>query len=269
MTSLHTDRPAALERVRIVLVRPSHPGNVGACARAMRVMGLEDLVLISPRLADVARHPEAIAFASGATEQLARSRSVDTLDEALAGITLAVALSAEGREFGPAPEVPEAAVRRVLDELEAHPEHRAALVFGTERTGLSVEEAGRCQALCAIPGDPDYSSLNLSQAVQLMAYLLRREASTRAPATATGRAGPRYAGHEEVEAMFGHLERSLIEIRFLDPLHPKKLMARMRRLFNRTRLESEEVQLLRGVCRQAELAARGELPGPREPGGAR
>jgi tRNA/rRNA methyltransferase len=235
----------------------------------MRVMGLDDLVLISPRLSDVASHPEAIAFASGATDQLARSRSVGSLDEALAGISFAVALSAGAREFGPVPEVPEVAVRRALDELDVHPEHRVALVFGTERSGLSVEEAGRCQALCAIPGDPAYASLNLSQAVQLMAYLLRREASSRDPAQPTDGTAPRFASHEDVEALFAHLERALVAIRFLDPLHPKKLMARMRRLFNRTRLEAEEVQLLRGVCRQAELAARGELPGPRGPDSAR
>jgi len=231
-------------------------------------------VLVEPRVPEAASHPDAVAFASGATALLARARVTRTLDEALAGVTLAVALSAESRAFGPMPEPPETAVRRALDELAAHPAHRVALVFGTERTGLSVEEAGRCQVLCSIPGDPDYCSLNLAQAVQLLAYLLRREAMSREDIGRDQTTEPqalvsRFASQSEVEALFGHLERALIAIRFLDPMHPKKLMSRMRRLFGRTRLEAEEVQLLRGVCHQAELAARGELPGPRAPESSR
>ena len=169
--------------------------------------------------------------------------------------------------------------RRGFDELAAHPTHSVALVFGTERTGLSIAEVGACQLLCSIPGDPHYCSLNLAQAVQLVAYVFRREAMVResaqggAPssettardAAAPGADSPRWASHRDVEAFLAHFERALVAIRFLDPAHPKKLMARMRRLFGRTRLENEEVQLLRGVCRQAELAARGELPGARPP----
>lgn len=263
MTSLHRSNPAALDRVRVVLVRPSHPGNVGSCARAMRVMGLRELALVAPRVPDAHRHPDAIAFASGAVDVLERCERFDTLDRAVEGASLVVGISAETREFGPVPQPPEEIARQVLEEVAAHPDHRVALVFGTERTGLSIGEVGRCQLLCSIPGDPDYCSLNLAQAVQLVAYVLRREAM-REPAvrSAPGSAEPpgRLAGQGEVEAFFAHFERALVAIRFLDPAHPKKLMARMRRLFGRTRLETEEVQLLRGVCRQAELAARGELP---------
>ena len=248
-----------------MLVQPSHPGNVGACARAMRVMGLQDLCLVSPRVADAPRHPDAIAFASGATSVLERCRIVGSLEEAVADVTLVVGISAETREFGPVPEAPEQAASRVLDELGRDPAHRVALVFGPERTGLSIQDVGRCQALCSIPGDPAYSSLNLAQAVQVIAYVLRRAADA-------GAVGPRpapdgrWASQTEISSFFEHFERALIAIRFLDPAHPKKLMARMRRLFGRTRLETEEVQLLRGVCKQAELAARGELPPRRDRG---
>lgn len=248
-----------------MLVQPSHPGNVGACARAMRVMGLRDLCLVSPRVADAPGHPDAIAFASGATDVLERCRIVASLEEALADVTLVVGVSAETREFGPVPEPPEQAAARVFDELGIDTEHRVALVFGPERTGLAIRDVGRCQALCSIPGDSAYSSLNLAQAVQVLAYVLRRAADARAGA-AEARSEPagRWASQAEISSFFEHFERALIAVRFLDPAHPKKLMARMRRLFGRTRLETEEVQLLRGVCKQAELAARGELPPRRD-----
>lgn len=297
MNSLHTPSSGALERVRVVLVRPSHPGNVGACARAMRVMGLRELALVAPREPGCARHPEALAFASGAHDVLAASRTFDSLEAALADATLVLGVSAGSREFGPEPMLPEQAAGEVLAELAAHPSHRVAIVFGTERTGLSVAEVSRCQKLCTIPGDPDYCSLNLSQAVQLIAYVLRRAAIDAAAAgeagTATagevgtgtdaaaagvrsggaqaggaqphaaeaagGQGSPRtgaWATQAEIEGFFAHFERALVAIGYLDPKHPKKLMPRMRRLFGRTRLESEEVQLLRGVCKLAEDAGR-------------
>lgn len=254
----------------MVLVQPSHPGNVGACARAMRVMGLRDLALVAPRMRDAASRPEALAFASGADDVLARSRVFDTLEQAVADASFVVGVSAETREFGPLPVTPERAARMALDELAVDAGHRVALVFGPERTGLSIVDVGRCQAVCSIPGDSDYSSLNLAQAVQVVAYLVRRAAletlpqATPADVVAGEPAAPsggpssggvsQMASQAEVAGFFEHFERALVAIRFLDPAHPKKLMARMRRLFGRTRLEVEEVQLLRGVCKQAELA---------------
>lgn len=241
----------------MVLVRPAHPGNVGACARAMRVMGLRDLALVAPREPDCASHPEAIAFASGATDVLQASRVFGSLEDALAHATLVVGVSAGPREFGPQPCEPEETVEAVLEELAAHPDHRVALVFGTERTGLSIAEVARCQRLCTIPGDPAYNSLNLSQAVQLLAYLLRRAASARSDAGVSAgatAAGARLATQAEVEGFLAHFERALVAIGYLDPAHPKKLMPRMRRLFARARLETEEVHLLRGVCKLAEDA---------------
>ena len=266
MSTLHIPGPEALERVRVVLVRPGHPGNVGASARAMRVMGLRDLALVEPREPDCARHPEAIAFASGATDVLQSARVFASLDEAVADATLVVGVSAGPREFGPSPQPPEESMRAVLDELSAHPGHRVALVFGTERTGLSVADVSRCQRLCSIPGDPDYCSLNLSQAVQLLAYVLRRTATQEDAQARTARTvalpGGRTASQAEVEGFFAHFERALIAIGYLDPAHPKKLMPRMRRLFGRARLETEEVQLLRGVCKLTEDAGRAWVTRP-------
>ena len=230
-------------------------------------MGLRDLALVAPRVPDAPSHPDALAFASGATDVLARCEIFDTVEAALADATLVVGVSAETREFGPVPQPPEEIARQVLDELSLDPAHRAVLLFGTERTGLSTADVGRCQALCSIPGDPEYCSLNLAQAVQLVSYIFRRTAAEREQAGPGAFAGDdtvglatRLASQAEIDAFHAHFEQALVSIRFLDPAHPKKLMARLRRLFSRTRLETEEVQLLRGVCKQAELAARGALP---------
>jgi tRNA/rRNA methyltransferase len=154
-----------------VLVGTSHPGNVGAAARAMRAMGLRRLVLASPRDPRVCSHPEAIARASRADDVLAAARIVPSLSQALADSTLAIAVSAETREFGPPAQDPQACVHVARDELAAHPSHRVSFVFGAERTGLSIDEVGLCQALCTIPGEDDYQSLNLAQAVQVVAWL--------------------------------------------------------------------------------------------------
>lgn len=250
----HPPTPRALERVDFVLVRPSHPGNVGACARAMRVMGLRRLSLVAPRQARVETHADAIAFASNATDVLADARTFATLEAALADATLVIGVSADAREFAPTPLAPEPAARAALAEIDANPAHRVAFVFGTERTGLSIDEAQRCQALCSIPGEPGYHSLNLSQAVQLIAYVLRSEALARA-SIESPTASESYATQASIEALFAHLERALVAIGFLDPAHPKKLMPRLRRLLGRTRLEVEEVDLLRGVCTEAERTA--------------
>lgn len=255
MNPLHSPNPDVLDRVRVVLIRPSHPGNVGSAARAMRVMGLRALALVAPREADCAAHPEALAFASGATDVLAASQVHESLEAALADVTLAVGVSAGPRAFGPQPQWPEPTMAGVMAELAAHPAHRVALVFGTERTGLSIEELALCQRACTIPGDPEYCSLNLSQAVQLVCYVLRR-AAMEAQAAAPVQVASRMAAHAEIEGFFAHFERALVAIGYLDPAHPKKLMPRMRRLFGRARLETEEVQLLRGVCKLTEDAGR-------------
>ena len=259
-----------LSRIRVVLVEPSHPGNVGSVARAMRVMGLRDLALVAPVIPDVADHADARALASGATDVLAAARVHARLEDAIGDVGLAVAISASEREFAPAPQHPDACASGLVMALHEDPALRVALVFGPERTGLSVVQAARCQWMCSIPGDPDYNSLNLAQAVQVMAWTMRRAAlalGDQGAAAATAPADPSSAGGAvrrapvaELEALYEHLERALIAVQFLDPAHPKKLMPRMRRLFARATLETEEVQLLRGICKQMELAAAGRLP---------
>jgi tRNA/rRNA methyltransferase len=246
-------------RLRFVLVRPSHPGNVGAAARAMRVMGLGRLIVVEPRFPGVLAHPEAIAYASGAVDLLGQAREVATLEDAISDVSLAVAVSAQGREFGPQPLVPERIVEQVRAELLASSAHQAAFVFGTERTGLSIAEVSLCQALLAIPTAPGYGSLNLAQAVQVVGFAIAQHArADQAMLEAMSCDGPRYATQQHVAALFEHLEQALIDIEFVDPRHPKKLMPRLRRLLARTRLEIEEVDLLRGICTQMQKKARGE-----------
>jgi tRNA/rRNA methyltransferase len=282
LKGLHFSPPEWYERVRFVLVRPSHPGNVGAAARAMRVMGLSRLIVVEPRFPGVLSHPDAVAFSSGAADLLALGQEVGTLEEAIQDVSLAVAVSAQGREFGPQPLPPEPLVERVRAELSASSEHAAAFVFGTERTGLSIAEVSRCQALLAIPTAPGYGSLNLAQAVQVVGFALAQRAradqamldplafprplpdgraapigSGERANTAAEPAAPRFATQQHVAALFEHLEQALIDIAFVDPKHPKKLMPRLRRLLSRTRLEVEEVDLLRGICTQMQKRASG------------
>lgn len=258
---LHVADPAALARIAFVLVGTSHPGNVGSAARAMKTMGLADLRLVAPRFEDVCERPEAHALASGAADLLASARRFATLDEALADVALAVAVSAEPREFGPQAEPPETCAAQALDVLAADPAHRVAFVFGPERTGLSIEMVQACGLLASIPANPEYSSLNLAQALQILAYCLRREALQPGPAIAVANAPPaedtaHLADQRAVQGFFEHLERALLAIGFLDPEHPKKLMPRLRRLFVRARLRTEEVDLLRGICKLMERTDR-------------
>ena len=263
MHGLQFEPPEAFRRIRFVLMRPSHPGNVGATARAMRTMGLERLVLVDPRFPDVLTRPDALAFASNSADILANAHCFPDLEAALSGVSLAVAVSAASREFGPIPQSPASLAPRVLTELAAHPAHEIAVVFGPERTGLSIEAVQRCQALVSIPTAPGHESLNLAQSVQVMAYALACAAHQEQPALDTLPWVGRLASHEALEGLYAHLERSMIAIAFIDPRHPKKLMPRLRRLLSRARLEVEEVDILRGICTQIDKLAqadRGEKP---------
>ncbi len=255
MKGLQFAPPGWFSRIRFVLVRPSHPGNVGAAARAMRVMGLERMLVVEPRFPGVLHHPDTLAYASGASGLLESAQEVATLDEAIADVSLAVAVSAQEREFGPPPLPPETVIESVARELAFDSSHQVAFVFGTERTGLSIAEVARCQSLLAIPTGPGYGSLNLAQAIQVVAFCLAQRARAE-PALPETPAEARYASQAHVAALFDHLEQALIDIEFVDPRHPKKLMPRLRRLFARTRLEMEEVDLLRGVCTQMQKQVR-------------
>jgi tRNA/rRNA methyltransferase len=238
-----------LARIRIVLSHPTHPGNIGAAARAMKTMGLSRLMLINPRHFPDA---QAEAMAAGADDVLAQARVCSSLDEALAGTRFAVALSARRRELShEAADVRDAAAEIAAEAVDGE----VAVVFGTEMSGLSNEEVMKCQRLSHIDADAAFSSLNLAAAVQIVAYELRR-ATLGAPAR-TDFPHPA-ASFEEVEAFYAHLENRLIASGFLKPDEPKRLMERLRRIYGRARLEREEVNILRGILSSWERPKRRE-----------
>jgi tRNA/rRNA methyltransferase len=235
---------------RFVLVEPSHPGNVGAAARALKTMGFSRLVLVAPRVPQVQRDPEAIAMASGADDVLAGAHVVPTLADALAGTQWSLALTARTREYGPPPGTPREAALDACRQVGAHGD--IALVFGNERTGLSNDDVERCSALAHIPANPAYSSLNLAQAVQVLSYELRLAylaAGAELPTAGAVPAGSPLATSEDIERMYVHLENALVALDYLDPANPKKLMSRLRRLFARSGLEREEVNIVRGIAK--------------------
>ncbi|MBK9682934.1 MAG: RNA methyltransferase [Betaproteobacteria bacterium] len=223
-------------------MQPSHAGNVGAAARAMKVMGFADLVLVAPRFADVLQQPETVSRASGAAEILARARVVPTLAEALHGITWACATAMTPRDFGP----PTYAPREHFQAL-ARSGHHVAFVFGPERTGLANDDVYRCHACLSVPTDPAYGSLNLAQAVQLVAYDWRQALGGFAVAPRTPDA--KMADAAAMDGLLAHWQHTLVAIGFLDPAAPKKLMPRLRRLLQRAQLTQEEVHILRGIAR--------------------
>lgn len=232
--------------LRFVLVETSHPGNIGAVARAMKTMGFSQLVLVNPRFPDALQDEQAIAFASGAQDILNAARIVETIDDALDGCNFAAALSARLREFSPPVMTP----RNLATHVATGDGLVPALVFGSERYGLSNEIVEKCNVLINIPANPDYSSLNLAQAAQVLAYELRMATlGDTLPSTEIGFQGDA-ASVTQIDGMYGHLEQALIAIDFLDPANPKKLMPRLKRLFSRTQLETEEVNILRGIARQ-------------------
>jgi tRNA/rRNA methyltransferase len=231
-------------RVRIVMVETSHPGNVGSAARAMKTMGLADLVLVAPKLADVLEQPNALALASGATDILAGARVVSSLAEALGDTSFAVAFTARRRELSH-PLLPlRDAVGRALQQAIEVADAPVALVFGNEAMCLSNEDVDRCQLAATIPSNPEYSSLNVSQSVQVAAY----EVMMQSGAYAVLDHAPRPAASAgEIEHFLRHLEQAAIECGFLAAATPKKFMTRMQRLFTRARLEPEEVAIFRGL----------------------
>jgi tRNA/rRNA methyltransferase len=239
-----------LSRIRVVLCRPSHPGNIGAAARAMKTMGLGDLALVKPR-----RFPdrEATALAAGADDVLAAARIHDSLDEAVADCTLAVGLTRRHRELSQPPQE----ARQVAPELVAVAQDApVALVFGNETNGLDNAELSCCQRLVTLPANPAYPSLNLAAAVQVMAYELRLAAL--AGLVGQGQGPPRVS-LGEMAYFYRRLEETLIHVGFLDPAHPKRLMPRLRRLFDRCGLEKEELSILLGVLKQVNKRCDGKV----------
>ena len=234
---------------RFILVGTSHAGNVGAAARAMKVMGFAELVLVAPRWPDVLQRDEAIAMASGATDVLAGARVVATLGEALDGTTYVCATAMTPRDFGP----PTFAPRALFAGL-AEGAHRVAFVFGSERFGLSNDDLYTCHACLSIPTDPHYGSLNLAQAVQLIAYDWR-QAQGGFPVEARATEGAT-ADAAAVRGLIAHWQESLTTLGFLDPKAPRKLMSRLHRLANRAALTALEVQILRGIARAIDERSR-------------
>jgi tRNA/rRNA methyltransferase len=227
---------------RFVLVETSHAGNVGAAARALKVMGFDDLVLVSPRWPNVTQKQDAIALASGALDVLEHARTVSTIAEALEGVTHVCATAMTPRDFGPPTVAP-----RVHFESIANAPPDIAFVFGSERFGMSNDDVYRSHVCLSIPTAPGYGSLNLAQAVQLIAYEWRQALGgfDVQPRTAL----PTLADARAVQGLLEHWQQTLVEIGFLDPAAPKKLMPRLNQLANRAQLTAEEVHILRGIAR--------------------
>jgi tRNA/rRNA methyltransferase len=235
---------SALTNIRVVLSHTSHPGNIGSAARAMKTMGLSQLALVNPRYFP---HPEADALSAGAVDVLQTAQVHPNLESALTGCVFAAGLTRRQRGLSHEPLDAREAAGRLIEIAHNQP---VALLFGNETSGLSNEELGKCQMLVTFPANPDYPSLNLAAAVQIMAYELRMAALGAAQLATPER---ELANLEDIEFFFSRLEETLIDIRFLDPSHPKKLMPRLRRMFARKQLEKEELSILMGILKQINL----------------
>lgn len=235
------------DSTRFILVNTSHAGNVGAAARAMKVMGFSQLVLVAPRRAGLAQEAEALAMASGATDVLQASREVATLDEALTGVQWLVATAMTPRDFGPPTFAPrEHFASLALGATGGGDGPRVGFLFGPERTGLANDDVYRCHACVSVPTDPAYGSLNLAQAVQIVAYEWRQALGGFAVAPRT--VADELADAATVQQALAHWQEALVAIGFLDPAAPKKLMPRLNQLLNRAALTTTELHILRGMA---------------------
>ncbi len=253
---------------RFILIEPSHNGNVGAAARSMKTMGFDDLWLVAPRDPKVLNRDETIQRASGATDVLAKTTIVATLDEALEGVNHLCATAMTARDFGPQTHAPRAYFDLLLNKEQTTQDlqrqeaenalknaRRMVFLFGTERFGMRNEDVYRCHAALQIPTNPQYGSLNLASAVQLIAYdwrlaigwpdALQSEAVDSENAASLSK----LADAASVGGALNHWEKALIHLNFLDPEAPKKLMPRLNDLFNRAQLREEEIHILRGIAK--------------------
>ncbi|PKO36245.1 MAG: tRNA (cytosine(32)/uridine(32)-2'-O)-methyltransferase TrmJ [Betaproteobacteria bacterium HGW-Betaproteobacteria-6] len=232
------------------LCRTSHPGNIGAAARAMKTMGLSNLYLVEPKQFP---DPEADARATAAVDVLQGAKITASLKDALIGTSFVVALSARQRDLGPLIGTPRETVGRLIAEA-LHGE--VALVFGNETVGLSNDEIMYCHAAVTIPTNPDFSSLNLGSAVQVLSYECRMAAFAERPPAVESRVTPftsPAATHDEVEGLYSHLEAVMTETGFFNPVQPGRLLPKLRRLFGRSRLEKDEVNILRGILASTQI----------------
>ncbi len=241
---------------RFILIQTSHAGNVGAAARAMKTMGFDDLVLVAPRWPNVLRREETIQRASGALDVLEKCRIVDTLDEALDGVDHLCATAMTPRDFGPPTRWPREHFAQLMAapapatvgaEAAAIRPAAVAFLFGSERFGMRNEDVYRCHACLSIPSNPQFGSLNIGAALQVIAYEWRLALGGFGPhaQTPTGV----LADAAQVAGMLTHLEQALVELGFLDPAAPKKLLPRLNQLFNRAAVTQEEIHILRGIAK--------------------
>lgn len=230
--------PYPLDNIRIVLSHTSHPGNIGAVARAMKTMGLHSLYLINPKCFPDA---EADARAANAIDILQQAKVCAELDVALENTVLTAAVTARPRELSHTIFDARQGAMELVQQAQQQP---VALLFGREHSGLTTAEVNKCQVIIHIPANPQYPSLNLASAVQVMAYELRMALTGNPTRPAVSGVT---ANFNELELLYTHLEQLMIASGFLDPQKPKLLMQRVRRLFARARLEKEEVQILRGI----------------------
>ncbi|MCI0401866.1 MAG: tRNA (cytosine(32)/uridine(32)-2'-O)-methyltransferase TrmJ [Gammaproteobacteria bacterium] len=238
------------DNIRVVLVATTHAGNIGAAARAMKGMGHRRLYLVNPKTFPCA---EATARAAGADDVLAGAQVFGSLAEALAGCGLVIGTSARRRSL-PWPMLdPVACARRVIQEAEIG---EVALVFGRERTGLTNEELDLCNSVVRIPADPAFNSLNVAAAVQIITYEVMRTAYGNDPMETGPRENTPLATAEQMAQFYEHLERLMIKIEFFDPDKPRRLMRRLKRLFNRVQPDQNEINILRGILASAEKAVR-------------
>ena len=227
-----------LDNIRVVLVNTSHPGNIGSAARAMKTMGIHDLVLVDPVEPPDGR---TTAMAAGAVDVLANLRVVDTLAEAVADCGLVIGSSARSRTLDWPMLDPRQAGAKSIAEA---PQHKVALVFGRERTGLTNDELQQCHYHVCIPANPDYSSLNLAMAVQTICYEVRMHSLAYKPQASPDEAYPQ---QQDLDRFYVHLEQMLLQVNFLRADHPGNVMSKLRRLFNRVRPDSQELNILRGI----------------------
>lgn len=226
-----------LNNVRVVLSHTTHPGNIGAAARAMKTMGLHHLYLINPRHFP---DPQASAMAAGADDVLQNAVVCGSIDEALEGVVLTVGMTARQRDISNEVMSPREAMPQVVQQAAVQ---HVALLFGTEMSGLTNEEVSRSQMLVNIPANPEFSSLNLAAAVQVISYELSVAAESYQPAAQLAQP----AAHQQVEGFMNHLEKTLHEIGFFTTQNPARMMQRLRRLYARARLEADEINILRGI----------------------
>lgn len=240
-------------QTRFVLINTSHAGNVGATARAMKTMGFDDLVLVAPRWANVLNREETIQRASGALDVLKQARIVATLDEALDGMTHLCATAMTPRDFGPPAVAPREHFEQ-LSKLDALNGQGVAFLFGSERFGMQNEDVYRCHVALSIPSNPQFGSLNLGAAVQVIAYEWRLALGGYEVQDAI--AASELADAAQVAGMLAHWEQALVSIGFLDQQAPKKLMPRLNQLFNRSSLTQEEIHILRGIAKMMDRSGK-------------